>query len=412
MNDEENLSKLRNENFDLGISEMFASCGFGVFHAIGLKKMIAAHGGSMYMALGRYLGIPVAPSIQPCMFTPFHAQMSFFQRVANYIVSIIETQLGNVMVLDAEDAVKEKYPGFSMQVSRFNISYENYQFQEKIKHSAFFFINADEIVDYLAPVTPKVVYIGGLGKSKSKPLEKKYQDIFDSAKKGVIYFSFGSVAQGSAMPESYKKAFIEAFSEFPDINFIWKYEQKSDMFNGLKNVFPFDWLPQNDILEHKKLLAFISHGGMNSVAESASKGVPMICIPIFGDQYHNAKMLEEKGTAVVINKHDISKDVIVAAIRKTIESPQYKENALRISQMIEAKPMTSEEKIVKYAEFAGRFGDTGVFSSEGINLSAFQLYSYDVILFLIFTITAILYIIFRLVKKVVKRLSGSHQKQD
>ena len=245
-------------------------------------------------------------------------------------------------------------------------------------------------------------------------MEKKYQDIFDSAKRGVIYFSFGSVAQGSSMPEASKRAFVEAFSEFPDINFIWKYEKDSkDLLKGSKNIFTFDWLPQNDILDHKKLIAFISHGGMNSVIESASKGVPMICIPIFADQPHNAKMLEEKGTAVIINKDEISKDNIVTAIKKIIENPKFKENALRISQMIEAKPMTAEERVVKYTEFAARFGDSGVFISDGIHLNFIQLYSIDVVFFLLFVITTFIYIVYRLIKKLFRfLLSFSHQKQD
>ena len=74
----------------------------------------------MYLALGKYLGIPVAPSIQPCMFTEFHAEMSFFQRVGNYIFSIIETKVAETMIISStEDAVKEKYPEFSMDVGSF-----------------------------------------------------------------------------------------------------------------------------------------------------------------------------------------------------------------------------------------------------------------------------------------------------
>jgi len=401
MNDEENLLKLKDENFDLGLSELFESCGFGVFHAIGLKKVIPVNAGPLFLGLSRMLGIPAAPSIQPNVFTQFPSKMTFFQRVGNFISSILELQFGDVMIFNsAEDAIKEKYPEFNLM--------------DKLKNSAFIFVNTDEVLDYPAPITSKVIFMGGLGKSKSKPLEKKYQDIFNSTKKGVIYFSFGSAAQGSAMPEAYKRAFVEAFSEFPEINFIWKYEKDSEyLLKGSKNIFTYDWLPQNDILDHKKLLGFISHGGMNSVMEAASKGVPLICIPIFADQPHNAKMLEEKGTGLIINKNEISKDNIVAAIKELINNPSFKQNALRISQMIEAKPMKSEERVVKYAEFAARFGDSGVFTSEGIHLSFIQLYSIDVVLFLLFVITAFIYIVYRLIKKLSKRFFGSsHQKQD
>ena len=118
MNDEENLSKLKAENFDLGISEISESCGFGVFHAIELKKVISVRGGSLMVAFGRIFGIPAAPSIQPAIFTQFSSRMSFFQRVGNFIGCLFEVQLGGTMIFNsAENAIKEKYPDFNLMVS-------------------------------------------------------------------------------------------------------------------------------------------------------------------------------------------------------------------------------------------------------------------------------------------------------
>ena len=118
MNDEENLLKLRNEKFDLGFSELFESCGFGVYHAIGLKKVISVNAGPLFFGLSRMLGIPGAPSIQPTVFTQFSSKMTFFQRVGNLISCLLEFQLGDVMIFNsAEDAIKEKYPEFNLLVS-------------------------------------------------------------------------------------------------------------------------------------------------------------------------------------------------------------------------------------------------------------------------------------------------------
>uniref|UniRef100_A0AC34QLM8 Glucuronosyltransferase n=1 Tax=Panagrolaimus sp. JU765 TaxID=591449 RepID=A0AC34QLM8_9BILA len=155
----------------------------------------------------------------------------------------------------------------------------SYTSLKKIKEAAFVFVNSDEHVDFTMPITPKLIYTGGLGKSHTKPLAQKYVDIFNSAEKGVIYLSFGSVVQSQSMPEAMKKTFLSAFAEFPDINFIWKYENDAhQVAKDHPNVFTFRWLPQNEILEHPKTLAFISHAGMNSIIEGATKGVPMICI--------------------------------------------------------------------------------------------------------------------------------------
>ena len=249
-----------------------------------------------------------------------------------------------------------------------------------------------------------MIYIGSLGRTTpSKSLEKKYLDIFDSAKHGVIYFSLGTVAQSHAMPPHLKTIFLEAFAEFPDINFIWKYENEShNIAQGYKNIYTFPFLPQNDLLEHPKLLSFITHGGMNSIIETATKGVPVICIPIFGDQHHNGKILEAKGTGIVIQKYHITKDVIVSAIRKITDDESYKNNAKLLSRMVKAKPMSAEEKIIRYTEFAAEFGDIGALQSEGRNLHWIQLYSIDVLVFLLSILLILLFLVYKFISFAIK----------
>ncbi|KAE9546023.1 hypothetical protein FO519_010765, partial [Halicephalobus sp. NKZ332] len=171
-----------------------------------------------------------------------------------------------------------------------------------------------------------------------------------------------------------------------------------------KNVFTFPFLPQNDLLDHPKLLAFITHGGMNSITESAIKGAPVIAIPIFGDQNHNAKILESKGTGIRILKHKITKELLVSAIRKIVSDESYKKNAKQLSRMVKAKPMSAEERVVKYTEFAAEFGDTGVLQSEGKNLHWIQLYSIDVIAFLFLIIVFILFLLFKFISSIIRKI--------
>ena len=55
-----------------------------------------------------------------------------------------------------------------------------------------------------------------------------------------------------------------------------------------KHVQPIKWAPQNDILAHPATKAFITHAGANSLYEAAYHAVPVVAIPIFGDQPRNA----------------------------------------------------------------------------------------------------------------------------
>ena len=63
----------------------------------------------------------------------------------------------------------------------------------------------------------------------------------------VSLFSFGPVVQSSFMKPEMKKAFLEAFTEFPDIHFLWKYEKdEHQVAKGYKNVFTGKWLLQKN----------------------------------------------------------------------------------------------------------------------------------------------------------------------
>ena len=156
---------------------------------------------------------------------------------------------------------------------------------------------------------------------------------------------------------------------------------------------------KSKFLDHPRLLAFISHGGMNSVMEGSTKGVPMICIPVFADQKRNSLLLEKRGSAIKLDKSEITKETIVAAIKEIVSNDNYRKNAQLLSKMVKAKPMTSSERIVKYAEFAAQFGDTGTLQTEGRYQSFFVLYSLDIIATILTLIVVVVALLVWVVKK-------------
>ncbi|PPD98521.1 hypothetical protein GOBAR_DD04430 [Gossypium barbadense] len=111
----------------------------------------------------------------------------------------------------------------------------------------------------------------------------------------VVYISFGSVI---TPPPHELHALCEALEEceFP---YLWSLRGSPEKqlplgflerTSSKGKIVP--WAPQQKILEHPSVGAFVSHVGWNSVLESINGCVPMICRPFFGDQQLNTRTVE------------------------------------------------------------------------------------------------------------------------
>lgn len=73
------------------------------------------------------------------------------------------------------------------------------------------------------------------------------EDFVNSAKKGFIYISFGTVAEFTNFDRDVQLEFIQALYAFPEIKFLWK---ASVQINETlpKNVMLTKWAPQQTVL--------------------------------------------------------------------------------------------------------------------------------------------------------------------
>ncbi|XP_050380671.1 7-deoxyloganetin glucosyltransferase-like isoform X2 [Argentina anserina] len=76
------------------------------------------------------------------------------------------------------------------------------------------------------------------------------------------------------------------------------------------------WCPQEQVLNHPSVGAFLTHSGWNSTIESISAGVPMLCWPLIGDQPINCRYVCNKwGIGMEIGS-DVKRDEVEKLVKE------------------------------------------------------------------------------------------------
>ena len=89
-------------------------------------------------------------------------------------------------------------------------------------------------------------------------------------------------------------------------------------------------VPQLELLKRADL--FVTHSGMNSTSETIMYAVPIVSIPIEGDQHFNGKrMCDELKLGVRLDARKLSEDSIIEAIDEVLSDDKYAKNIKEIS---------------------------------------------------------------------------------
>ncbi|KAK7797483.1 hypothetical protein U0070_021442 [Myodes glareolus] len=209
-----------------------------------------------------------------------------------------------------------------------------------------------------------------------------------SGEHGVVVFSLGSMV--SNMSEEKANAIAWALAQIPQ-KVIWRFDGKIPNTLGL-NTRVYKWLPQNDLLGHPKTKAFITHGGANGMYEAIHFGIPMIGIPLFGDQHDNIAYIVAKGAAVSLDFKTLSRTDLLNALEAVIDNPSYKKNAMWLSTIHHDQPMKPLDRAIFWIEFIMRHKGAKHLRPLAHNLTWYQYHSLDVIGFLLACVTAIAFL--------------------
>ena len=87
------------------------------------------------------------------------------------------------------------------------------------------------------------------------------------------------------------------------------------------------YVPQLEVL--RRAAAFVTHGGMNSVSESLSLGVPVVVVPQMGEQEIVGRRVEQLGAGLFLPKAAVTAEALRAAVRRVLSDESYRRQAAR-----------------------------------------------------------------------------------
>nr|QPA18370.1 UDP-gluconosyltransferase [Trialeurodes vaporariorum] len=305
-------------------------------------------------------GLPHPFSYVPDYRLPFTDRMTFWQRTKNVALGVYELIGGNFYYLPF---VQEK---LMRKLFRYPGSESLPPLRELMANVSMHFVDSHPMASYVRPYSSNVIGIGGLNvkTTRKDKLPQDLQKFMDEATDGVIYFSFGSFINEKTLPPYLKDVFFETLKGLKQ-RIIWKWNEEID---GADHILTRAWLPQQEILAHPNCKLFITHGGVNSLMEVISVGVPVLGLPLFADQFFNVAYYEHIGVGLGANTDGLTVTEFGDKINKILQTPSYKENAKRMSTIFHDQPQTSLETAIYWVEYVIRHKDISELSQDQQNM--------------------------------------------
>lgn len=366
LDDAELVKSLREAKFDLLLTDPAFPAGVLVANFLQLPMVYNVrwlNAGDAHMQTA-----PSPPSYVPMYNSLLHDQMSFLQRVENflrYLCSLLQERY--VIVPIYRELLERHFPPGSDLLS--------------MQQSAdIWLMRMDFVFDFPRPTMPNIIYMGGFQCKPAQALPVDLEEFMQSSgEHGVVFMSLGAMV--GALPRTITEAIASAFAKIPQ-KVMWRYhgERPSTLGN---NTLLLEWFPQNDLLGHPKTRAFVSHGGTNGIYEAIYHGVPVLALPLLFDQFDNVMRLQVRNAARVLQVATLTSQEFLEGLKDVLENPLYRSSIRKMSELHRDQPISPLDSATFWIEYVMRHKGAAHLRSEANNLAWYSYHSLDVLVFLL-----------------------------
>ncbi|GAB1601338.1 UDP-glucuronosyltransferase 2C1-like [Argonauta hians] len=323
--------------------------------------------------------VPWHPGVFPLDLIGMSDKMTFSEKIINTILTLIDYTLPPI-------------GGPWGSIKSYAKDKPDITLLELLHQAQFFLIEKDVLLDYPTPLLPNMRYVGGLAAKPSSPLKGELLKFVEASTNGIVLVSFGSNIDDfpAAQLEKLEKAFKQI-----KYDVVWR--QRKTSFSH-RNVYTNNWIPQNDILGHPKTKLFITHCGNSGQNEALYHGVPMLGIPLFGDQFFNAKRMIDKKYGLSLDMDTFTTEELIETINELMENNTYSQRIKKASEILHSRPESPAQQSARHIDHIMKYGGEYL-KSPCQQMPLYQFFMIDVYIPLIICVVLILYIQYLIGKK-------------
>uniref|UniRef100_A0A8C4T4P9 UDP-glucuronosyltransferase n=1 Tax=Erpetoichthys calabaricus TaxID=27687 RepID=A0A8C4T4P9_ERPCA len=359
------LDRLRQSHFEVLLSDPLIPCGELVAEKLGIPFIYSFRGNSIEIMCGQ---MPAPPSYVPTVLSLHTDTMDFQMRLRNFM-----SYLG--LYLFSHEWSFSNWDSYYREITGRPTS-----LCEMMGKAEIWLIRTYWDFEFPRPYLPNFQFVGGLHCRPAKALPEDMEEFAQSSgDHGIVVLTFGSMIKNLTREKA--NLIASALGQIPQ-KVLWRYSGETPETLA-PNTRLYNWIPQNDLLGHPKTRAFITHGGTNGIYEAIYHGIPMVGIPMFGDQPDNMVHMKAKGAAVVVNFNTMTSQDLVDALNTVINNPTYKESAMKLSRIHHDQPVKPLDTAVFWIEFVMRHKGAKHLRPAAHNLTWYQYHCLDVIAFLL-----------------------------
>ncbi|KZC13026.1 PREDICTED: UDP-glucuronosyltransferase 2A3-like [Dufourea novaeangliae] len=381
--------------YDVIVVEVFLSPCYLAFGEHLKVPVVAMMTSSFFDWLEDVTGNPHNPSFMPGLFSPYGQRMTFRERLMNTMLTTYVTMKINSLMQPMSETVKEHF-GTDSSIN------------EIYKTMSTVLVNSHHSLNGIRPHTTSVFEVGGLhiNDKTTESLSPEVKKWLDESTHGCIYFTFGSMVRIESFPKETLDVFYTVFERIAPVRVLMKVAKKEDLPPGLpKNVMIQSWFSQVAVFKHKNVKAFISHGGLMSLQEATYYGIPIIGIPMFGDQHNNMRNADSLHIAVnLVSMQNVTVETLSYAIDKVLHDETYRTSMKKTSELFKDRPIKPIDLAVYVVEYTARHGN--VLQSPVIELNWWQRNLLDVYGFLLACVVSVLAVLVLVLRKLTKLVFG------